>query len=374
VTVVRHEARRRWLVVAALVAALCAIPVVIAALPVARSSLNVQELRTRILASARAPYQGLVETRGSLGLPDLPGLSDVTDLLGSTTRMRVWYDSSRRWRVDMITETGERDFYQTREGMSIWDYERNLLTRVLGEPPVRLPQGSDLTPPELARRLLRVATPRDRVSELSARRVAGVAAAGLRITPGDAATTVGHVDIWADPATGLPVELRMTAKGSDLDVLSARFLDLRQRRPAGSVLAVAPAVLTPSIRLSAPDLVSRLAGFALYPLPERLAGRPALPLPYGHRTVRAYGGGFSSFAVLPLPGRFGRRVMRATQDAGAAEVQLKSAQAQGLVIRTPLLTALIVTDFLRDRTVVLAGPARENLLVTAANELLSERP
>jgi hypothetical protein len=360
-------------VVAALVAGLCAVPVVIAALPVTRSSLNVEELRSRILASAPAPYQGLVETRGSLGLPDLPGLSDVTDLLGSTTRMRVWYDSSRRWRVDVITETGERDFYQTRNGMAIWDYERSLLTRVFGEPPVRLPQGSDLTPPELARRLLRIATP-DRVSELPARRIAGVAAAGLRITPADAATTVGHVDIWADPATGLPVELRLTAKGSDLDVLSARFLDLRQRRPAASVLDVAPAVQTPSIRVSAPDLVSRLAGFALYPLPERLAGRPALPLSYGHRTVRAYGGGFSSFAVLPLPGRFGRRVMRAAQDAGAAEVQLKSAQGQGLVIRTPLLTALIATDFLRDRTVVLAGPAREDLLVTAANELLSELP
>jgi hypothetical protein len=355
--------------VVALVAALCAIPVVIAALPAAHSAISLANLRTRILASARAPYQGLVETRGALGLPDLPGLSDVTDLLGSTTRMRVWYDSPRRSRVDVITDTGERDLYQTPEGVVIWDYERDLLTRVYGESPVRLPQGSDLTPPELARRLLRIATAQDRVAELPARRVAGVAAAGLRITPADATTTVRHVDVWADPVSGLPVELRITARGSDRDVLSARFLDLRQRRPDDSALAVAAAD-RPSIRVSASDLISRLARFTFLPLPENLAGRPALSLPYGNRTVRAYGGGFSSFAVVPMPGRFGRRVLRAAQDAGAAEIRLTG--ADGFAIQTPLLTALVATDPLRDRTVLLAGPANRELLVRAANELITE--
>lgn len=376
-SVVRREARRRRLVVAALVTALCSIPAVIAALPVARSSLGVDQLRARIIESARAPYQGLVESRGSLGLPDLPGLGDVTDLLGSTTRMRVWYDSPRRWRLDVITPTGERGLRQSQEDITIWDYERNFLTRVVGEPPVRLPRGSDLTPPELARRMLAMAAARDRLTELPGRRVAGVTAAGLRLAPADPTTRVGHVDVWADPASGLPVAVQVNARGNDRAVLLTRFLDLRQRRPAASVMAISPPPGTPIIEASAPDLISRLARFLLYRLPDRLAGRPALSVTGTNATdaaVRAYGDGFSTFAVLPVPGRFGRRLLDAAQEAGAAEIEITDPagvpRAQAFVIRTPLLTALAVAG--QERTFLLAGPVEQKLLVTAAAELITE--
>jgi hypothetical protein len=362
--------------VAALVAALCAVPVVIAALPVARSSIGLDELRKRILASATTPYEGLVETRGSLGLPDLPGLSDVTTLLGSTTRMRVWYESTRRWRVDVITPTGERDLRQSPDGLTIWDYERNLLTQLVGEPSVRLPRGSDLTPPDLARRLVAIAAPRDRRTDLPARRVAGVAAAGLRITPADPGTTVGHVDIWADPDTGLPVAVELAGKGSDRAVLSARFLDLRQRRPAAPVLAVRPPAGTPSMRLSAPDLVSRLSRFVDFPLPDALGGNPALRVADDTKAVRAYGTGYTSFAVVPVPGRFGRRVQEAARDAGAQPVQVAGPfgvpHADAYLIRTPLLTALVVSDNVYDSTFLFAGPVDQKVLLAAAADLIAE--
>jgi hypothetical protein len=360
--------------VAALVSVLCSLPAVIAALPVARSSLGVDELRDRIAASARTPYQGLVESRGSLGLPDLPGLSDVTDLLGSTTRMRVWYDAPRRWRVDVITPTGERGVRQSPQGITIWDYERNFLTRVIGEPPVRLPRGSDLTPPDLARRLLAIAAPQDRVTELPSRRVSGVSAAGLRVTPADPTTTVGHVDIWADPASGLPVAVRIAAKGSDRPVLLTRFLDLRRSRPAASVMAITPPIGTPIIEATAPDLISRLSRFVLYRLPDRLANRPALPVAGNNTTVRAYGSGFSTFVVLPVPGRFGHRLVDDAQEAGAQEIEIIGPvgvpRAEAAVIRTPLLTALAVVD--TGRHFLLAGPVDQELLVTAATQLITE--
>ena len=362
--------------VAGFVAALCAAPVVIAALPVARSSLTADALRDRTLASTAAPYQGLVEARGSLGLPDLPGLSDVTGLLGGTTRMRVWYDSARRWRVDVITPTGERDVQRNPRGTTIWDYERNLFTQVRGEPPIRLPRGSDLTPPDLARRLLGIAAPRDRLTALPPRRVAGVAAAGLRVTPVDPATTVGHVDVWADPGTGLPVAVEMTGKGGGRAVLSTRFLDLRQRRPAASVLAVSPPAGTPSVSLGAPDLISRLSRFLLSRLPDRLAGYPALPVAGDSGTVRAYGTGYAAFAALPLPGRFGRRVLEAARSAGAQAVQVSTAAgmppADAFVIRTPLLTALVAAESEFGRAFLLAGPVQPKLLMTAAQQLIME--
>jgi hypothetical protein len=365
--------------VAALVAALCAVPVVIAALPVAGSSLSVGALRARIQASTAAPYQGLVEARGSLGLPDLPGLSDVTGLLGGTTRMRVWYDSARRWRVDVITPTGERDLRRGPQGTTTWDYERNLFTQVVGEPPVRLPRGSDLTPPDLARRLLGIAAPRDRITALSPRKVAGitgVAAAGLRVTPADPATTLRHVDVWADPDTGLPVAVQVTAKGSGQVVLSTRFLDLRQRRPAASVLTARPPRGTPNISLSAPDLISRLSRFLLYRLPDRLAGYPALPVAGDNESVRAYGTGYAAFVAVPVPGRFGRRMMEAAESAGAREVQISGPvgvpRADAFVIRTPLLTALVVSEPETDRSFLLAGPVDQKPLVTAAQQLIME--
>jgi hypothetical protein len=362
--------------VAALVAALCAVPVVIAALPVARSSLTADALRARALASAAAPYQGLVEARGSLGLPDLPGLSDVTDLLGGTTRMRVWYDSARHWRLDVITPTGERDLYRNPRGTTTWDYERNLFTRVLGESPVRLPRGSDLTPPDLARRLLGIAAPRDRLTALPARRVAGVAAAGVRVTPADPATTLGHVDVWADPGTGLPVAVQVTGKGSGRTVLSTRFLDLRQRRPAASELAVTPSAGTPNESFGAPDLISRLSRFLLSRLPDRLAGYPALPVAGGGDNIRAYGTGYAAFAALPLPGRFGRRVLEAARSAGAQEVKVSGPvgvpSGDAFVIRTPLLTALIVAEPEFGRAFLLAGPVEPKLLMTAAQQLIME--
>lgn len=362
--------------VAALIAALCAVPVVLSALPVARSSLTAGALRARALASATAPYEGLVETRGSLGLPDLPGLSDVTDLLGGTTRMRVWYDSARRWRVDVITPTGERDIHRSPRGTTTWDYERNLFTQVFGEPPVRLPRGSDLTPPDLARRLLGIAAPADRLTALPPRKVAGVAAAGLRITPADPATTVGHLDVWADPRSGLPVAVEVTGKGNGRTVLTTRFLDLRQRRPAASVLSVRPPRGTPGITIDTPDLISRLSRFLLDRLPDRLAGYPALPVAGTDSTVRAYGTGYAAFAVVPLPGRFGRRVMAAAESAGAQSVEVTGPAgvpgADAFMIRTPLLTALIVAEPNVGRTFLLAGPVEAKPLVTAAQQLITE--
>lgn len=375
--------------VVALVAALCAVPVALAALPVARSAVPVGALRDRMLASTAAPYEGLVEARGSLGLPDLPGLGDVTDLLSGTTRMRVWYDSAHRWRVDVITPTGERDVRRTPAGTTTWDYERDLLTRVVGEPPVRLPRGSDLTPPDLARRLLRVASPRDRLTGLPARRIGGaagmggVAAAGLRVTPADPVTTVGHVDVWADPRTGLPVQVDVAARAGGTAagaaapvVLSTRFLDLRQRRPAAPAVSPTPPPGTPNVEVSAPDLISRLSRFLVVSLPDRLAGLPALPVAGGDDAVRVYGTGFAAFTVVPLPGRFGRRTLEAARSAGARQVRVSGPvgvpNADAYLIRTPLLTALVVAQDDADRTYLLAGTVDQKPLVTAAQQLIME--
>ena len=68
-------------------AVLCALPAVIAALPVPPSPVSAATLRNRVLASASVPYQGYADTTVNLGLPDLPAIENVSDLLDGNRAM-----------------------------------------------------------------------------------------------------------------------------------------------------------------------------------------------------------------------------------------------------------------------------------------------
>jgi hypothetical protein len=211
-TVVGAQARRRWGAVLAVVVVLCAIPVAINVWPARAADIGVPALRERIAASARQALSGYAQSTGLLPLPSLPNLERVTALVSGTTEMRTWYAGPDRWRVDVIAGGSERDTYQTPDGQYVWDYEDNQLSHIVGDQPLRLPRAADLTPPELVRRIFDLAAG-DRFEPVADKRVAGRAAAGLRIVPATADTTVDHVDVWADPASGLPLQAEVTAKG-----------------------------------------------------------------------------------------------------------------------------------------------------------------
>ena len=69
--------------------------------PGAASAISAAALRARILASASVPYQAYAESTVDLGLPDLPDLHDVSQLLDGTTDQYVWYRSPGYWRADV---------------------------------------------------------------------------------------------------------------------------------------------------------------------------------------------------------------------------------------------------------------------------------
>ncbi|MCP2334740.1 hypothetical protein [Actinomadura rupiterrae] len=378
-SVVRREALRRWAVVGAFVAALCATPVALAALPAASSGRDAAEQLRRVLASGGRPHEGLIEVSGSLGLPDMPGLDEATGPLHGTSRLRTWYDGPRRWRVAALSTTGERDYLGDGDGLDVWDYERNQLTRVVGRPVVRLPNASDLTPPSLGRRLLRLVRASDKVTALKSRRIAGKSADGMRVTTGDSDTTVGAVDVWSDPSTGVPLEVHVLARGATRPALSTRFLEFAARRPAADEVAPRPARGLMRGTVDAPDLLSRLVTFTNLRLPDRLAGRAAMPGTASVASIRGYQGGFASLAVAPLPPRYGQRLVGAAQDAGAdiTPLRLPARSAGGspiahsgeyLMLTTPLLNAML---FHADAgtTFLLVGAVRPDVLRTAAAEL-----
>jgi outer membrane lipoprotein-sorting protein len=371
VTVVAGATRRRWLSVAVAALALAALPAAIAARPVRAAPVSPNDLVARIRQSNAQAFSGYVVSTGTAGLPSLPQLADVADLFNGDTRMRVWHAAPTHWRVDVIDTGAERDTYQVADQQVIWDYGLNQITVVAGALPVRLPRGADLTPPELARRLLATASTAN-LSSLPAQRVAGVTAAGVRLTPRSAQTTVGTIDVWADPRTGLPVQVTVTGRGATLPVLTTRFADLALTPPSPAELTPPAARAGMSVTAADPDQVSgALRSVATGPLPDALAGQArddtSIVTASG---VGVYGTGLTQLVVIPVPRRTGLDAIRqATKGGGAAAT---FGRAQGVVLSTPLLSVLVLSS--NRRSFLVAGLVPRSVLTQAGQDLANYRP
>jgi hypothetical protein len=365
-TVVRREALRRWCLVGAGTLVVASLPAAFGTWPAHTGRVAPAELVTRIRASARQPYQGFAISRGTAGLPSLPQLTGVSNLLSGETQLRAWYAGPDRWRVDQIDTGAERDLYQTPDGQAQWDYGGNQLTAVTGSAPVRLPRGADLLPPELGRRLL---AGTGELSALPARRIAGISAPGVRLAPADADTTIGRVDVWADPRTGVPLQVEVTPRGLGAPILVTRFLELRLTAPAPAILV--PPVVRPGMGFTAadaPDIAGAFATLRLGPLPDALAGKARTGTPLARLAgTGSYGAGFSQFVVLPVPVRTGFSAYRTVLSGGGSRVEFPA--GAGALISTPIMSVLVMDSDLARRTYVLAGLVRGDLLKAAGAEL-----
>jgi hypothetical protein len=297
-------------------AVLCAIPAAFDLRPVPGVRVDPAALKAKILGSTGVGYQGTVSSTGRLALPALPQFGDLTSLFSADTDMRVWYAGRAAWRVAVVDAQGERDTYQTPDGVYVWDFERNLVTRIAGTVTVRLPWASDLVPADLARRVLGSAAPADRLSALPARRVAGVAAAGLRLVPADPDTTIGRVDVWADPDSGLPLAVEVASRTSASPLLTTRVLDLHRQAPDPAVLVPPRPGTAGFTTTSEPDLAAALNDRSFRLLPPTLAGRARTTTPGGVAGIGGYGTGLGMVVVVPLPGRFEDRFIDAAEQAG----------------------------------------------------------
>lgn len=349
----------------AMLAVLLAAPAIVAAVPVGVGRADPGQLRERVLASVAQPYQGYAESTARLQLPDLPQVSDVTSLLNGTTRIRAWYAAAQRWRVDVLGPSGERDLYQTERGLVVWDYGAGLFVEILEQPPLlRLPRAADLLPPDLARRLL-TATARQPVATAPPRRVAGIDAAGLRVSVTDPTTTVAGFDVWADPVTGLPLRVEVRGRRSDRPAVTTAFSEVSLRPPAEQVLTPAPGPGTGATTARAADLVAFLDRFAGAPLPGQLTRRSRVSTSV--RGVGQYGAGLSTIVVLPLPRDLAAGAFDRARDAGGTEVTL--ARGTGIVAGNDLLTVLVAWSPSGRRSVLLAGLVDGATLQQAADEL-----
>ncbi|HEY0806653.1 MAG TPA: hypothetical protein VGD84_16385 [Pseudonocardiaceae bacterium] len=364
---VRRSAAARWALVAATAAVLCAVPSILANLPVSGAEPAAGVLRQRIIDSVSQPYTGYARSQAELGLPTLPDLGDVTGLLSGLTDMRVWYQAANQNRVDVVNAIGERDVYQTPGGVYTWDFGTNLLTEIVGNEPVRLPRAGDLVPPDLARRILTMA-PVDPVTSLPTRRIAGIDAAGMRLRPTDPATTVGQVDIWADPASGLPMRVEVTARGAATPILTTQFLDFSRAAPSEDTLDPPIQAAGGVSRTEAPDILSALNGqVPRFPLPSVLGGYARAAAIAGLPSVGRYGTGLASFVVLPLPRDVASSAFDSMTKAGGTSVPITRGRA--VLIHIPLLTVMVEQAGFGRRSYLVAGFVDQTVVSQVATGL-----
>jgi hypothetical protein len=362
---------RRWALVAAGVALLCGLPVIASALPVNVPRLSASQLRARILASADESYAGYAESNATFGLPPVPGLTGLTSLLNGATKMRVWQATPTRWRVDVLSDAGERDTYQLSGCRSyIWDSGDELLTEVRGPQVYRLPRPADLVPPALALRLLSEAGRQASYRVIAPVRVAGRHAAGLRVTPADPASTIGRIDIWADPSSGLPLLVEIFGRGLGRPALESQFFQVSPWHADQRVLTPVRAPGTGFTVTRSGNLAGVLSNLGLVALPAQLAGRIRQPVQHGFEQVGVYGGGLSTFVVLGVRGSDGRNLIPDAISAGGTPLSIAS--GPGVVIGAPLINAIIFRPAGFFVTFLMAGTVSAGLLEQAATDLAEQ--
>ncbi|MET0426736.1 MAG: hypothetical protein ABW046_22910, partial [Actinoplanes sp.] len=201
--------------------------------------------------------------------------------------------------------------------------------------------------------------------------VAGQPAAGLRLVPASPDTTVAHVDIWADPDRGLPLQVEVTAKGGTRPVFVTRFLEIHFGAP--DVAALTPPSPRDNIgytETEAPDILSAINRRQPAELPSTLAGLPRRDAVTGLSAAGVYGAGLSAFVVAALPGRFGNQAFRQIQAYG--QPVTVPAGAESALIVTGLLNVLVVRDDNRTFLVAgLVGPALMQRVATGLAEVPS---
>ena len=362
---------RRWLLVAAGALGLVVAAPALDALPAPADSAGPEALRRKILDSVTQPWVGLAESTGRVALPELPALESTTALFTGVTRIRGLVAGPDRWRVDELTPVGERDTYRLGSREFVWDFGFDQLTELAGQAALRLPRAGDLSPPELARRLLALA-PDDPVIALPYRRVAARAAAGLRLTPADPETTVGRVDVWADVESGLPLRVEVAPRtDTAVPLLVTEMQEVVLRPPDDADLVPPRPPGSSRTRAEAADLGGPLRVLDAPAPPRRLADRPRIPLTGNELPgVGVYGVGLAGFVMVPVSRGLAGRVLDGAGSAGGVEIDVPAGRA--VRVATPLLSLAVHGGRRRDG-VLLVGTVAPEVLEWAVLELVETR-
>ncbi|MBA2388628.1 MAG: transcriptional regulator [Geodermatophilaceae bacterium] len=356
------RAWQRWLAVGLGLAILLSLPSVLGALPAADSDVGATELLEQVRDSGEVPFSGYAESVGGLQLPVTRDFTDLVDLFGERSRMRVWWRGSEDWRMDTLSATGETDLFHRAGATLMWDYEDNRAT-LSSDPDIRLPRTADLLPTELGRRLLSEATAEE-VTRIPPIRVAGRDAPGLRLQPADSRTTVDRVDVWVDPQSGLPLRVQVHGVGSDTAALTSTFLELTVAPPSESDTSF----ITPTgAEFRFEDVIDVAAAadqFAPAVAPDRLAGLDRRTDESTVGALGAYGRGVTLLAAVPIWDEISRPLRDQLEATPGARID-----EQGVYVSVGPLGLLLTPGSREQRSWLIAGTVTSQTLADAATDV-----
>jgi len=353
----------RWLVVLAMASALVITPLAINARPPRIAQTSVVALAERVQGSHGIGWSGFVESSGALDVPDNESFANLAELLGETNKLRVWWRNEEDWRVDRIRSTGETDLFRQGRYSIRWVFESETAT-ISPVSKVRLPDASDLLPPTLGRSMLQGARDTE-LTSLPPRRVAGVDAAGLRLVPAEAGTSVRQVDVWVDPQSGLPLQVELYGADEKRPVLSTVLRELSVGPPSDGTTRFASAAGVGLNYEESVDVAAAANAFAPVDLPASLGG---LSSRTGEdpSAVGIYGRGPTTLIALPLRRDVaGPLRQRLRESAGVQETDVGTVSSVGPV-------GLLLTPYRREGSrFLLAGTVTQEVLRRAATDLLA---
>jgi outer membrane lipoprotein-sorting protein len=217
------------------------------------------ELLTKVRTAKVTALSGSVQLTSNLGLPSLGSLgasggggssTSLTSLLAGSHSAQVWIDGTEHVRVATVAPMAETNWI--RNGQDLWSYDSSTLTTThaslgvasAGAMPSATTDSSldpvHDTPIQFAQELLDKVTPSTGVAITDNTMVAGRAVYQLVLTPNDVTSTVQDVTFAVDAATGLPLDVSVTAKSSGTTALEIGFTSIDFSVPSASTFEFTP--------------------------------------------------------------------------------------------------------------------------------------
>jgi outer membrane lipoprotein-sorting protein len=195
---------------------------------------------------------GTVQQVSNLGLPALPSSAgnDGMNLMTGSHTLRVYLDGATRSRVQVLDQLAERDAVRNGNDLWLYDSQHNKATHMTlparsaqqEATPEQAPSwlAGAQTPQQVAQRLLAKVSPTTATSVAADTQVAGRSAYDLVLQPKATDTLVGAVSIAVDAQTGLPLRVRVTARGQQAPAVDVAYTSLDLATPPADRFAFTP--------------------------------------------------------------------------------------------------------------------------------------
>lgn len=322
-------------------------------------------------------FSGTVEQSSDLGLPELPatgpasgpasagGAASAIEFLTGRHTARVFVDGKDKARVQVVDRLAERDII--RRGSDVWFYSSKDNTaahlalpahasdlpmmdpghQLPGTFPTdHVPDGMPVpkTPQELAEKFLAAADSSTAVTIGPDLNVAGRRAYNLVLEPRTEGTLVGKVAIAVDGENGMPLSVKVTARGAEAPAFSAGFTSLSLEAPDDALFSFVPPPGSTVKELQPPHPTR-------WPLSSGLPGNPGMRITpdqlaadvQGKARPYLTGAGWETVVKLPAGTEAGTTLSQVLAQ-NPVLAQAAVVVPGGRVLSTALFTVLLTDD------------------------------